>query len=131
MNSTQSTSPATISTAINAAYSTGLAPEGPNSRKRCAPPVRVGIWKLAPLQPPPEESSPARNPTNASLAHWPARNGWMSCCLVCWKAGLMASTAEVGTHVPRNQTRAPARYCELAAGSRESGLKDHRRHLDC
>jgi hypothetical protein len=32
----------------------------------------------------------------ARRVHWPKRNGWKSCRLVCSKAGVIASTAENG-----------------------------------
>src|SRR5690349_19920789 len=100
-NKTMSTSAATTSMAINDAYIMGLMPENPTSRKRCEWLGGVGIWKLPGLQPPPPELiSPASNPTSPSLAHWLVRNGCSNCCRACWKAGVMASTAEIGkTHI--------------------------------
>ena len=38
---------------------------------------------LESLELPPEPSSPASRPTNASLDHCPNRNGWNNCRLVC------------------------------------------------
>src|SRR2546423_13542164 len=63
-----------------------------------------GVWvgKLK-LQPPPELISPANNPTNASRVHCPKRRGRKSCCLVCSKAGVRQSTAEIGTSTSRRR----------------------------
>src|ERR1051325_4056909 len=61
------------------------------------PPPRREFGKLeGALQPPPELSSAARNPTTAKRTHWPKRNGWNSCFLACSIAGLTASVAESG-----------------------------------
>src|SRR4029077_18993961 len=78
---------------------------------------RAGIWKLLGLQPPPPELiSPASSPTSPSLAHWLARNGRVSCCRACSKAGEIASTAESGK---KHLWRSPfaARYCEAGVWS--------------
>src|ERR1700724_2527233 len=109
----------------------GLAVDRPASRKRWELFECVGTWKLPGLQPPPPELiSPASSPTSASLAHWPARNGCRSCCRACWKAGVIASTAEIGkTHLVYSALA--ARYCEASprssseeiGGSEEIGFR--------
>src|ERR1022692_251124 len=64
------------------------------------------MLKLEPLKPPPEPSSPASNPTTASLVHWPKRKGWNSCRLVCSMASEIVSTAEIGkAHLRRRMTQ--------------------------
>src|ERR1700730_16763341 len=97
----------------------GLAVDRPASRKRWELFECVGTWKLPGLQPPPPELiSPASRPTSASLAHWPARNGCTSCCRACWKAGPIASTAEIGkSHLGEIDNGFAARYCEARIGS--------------
>src|SRR4029077_9105617 len=87
--------------AINEAYSKRLTW---GSGKGCPLLGCVGVWKLPPLHPQ-ELSSPARKPTTASLAHCATRSGCRSCSLVCWNAGLMASTAEIGKQAPRKVLR--------------------------
>src|SRR6202035_853387 len=85
----------------------GLTPASPVWRKCWERLGCVGIWKAPGLQPPPPElSSPAIKITSASLAHWLLRNGCRSCWRACWKAGLIASTAEIGkTHLGEASSR--------------------------
>src|ERR1700730_17759876 len=104
----------TTSTAIRDAVNMALG--NGSSRNRCEL-LGCGIWKLLGLQPPPPELiSPANRPTSPSLAHWLARNGRISCCRACSKAGEIASTAESGKkHLWRS--RFAARYCAAGVGS--------------
>src|ERR1700746_289676 len=51
----------------------------------------VGKLKL-----PPEPVSPASKPTRARRVHCQKRNGCNSCRLVCWKASVIVSGAEIG-----------------------------------
>ena len=112
--------PRTISNAINEAYTMGLTSGIGKSTKRCPTRGWVGSWKPLPPLHPPELSSPARNPTSASFAHCATRKGCRSCCLVCWKAGLMASIAEIGKQAPRGvHGELAARYSEPRAGSND------------
>src|ERR1700693_214165 len=85
----------------------GSTPARPAWRKCWERLGRVGIWKALGLQPPPPElSSPAIKITSASLAHWLLRKGCKSCWRACWKAGLIASTAEIGkTHLGEATSR--------------------------
>jgi hypothetical protein len=84
--------------------------------KFCPPVGRVGDRKLLPLHPP-ELSSPARKPTNASFTHCATRNGRSNCSLVCWRAGPTASIAEIGKQAPR----AVCRNWQQGTVNRESG----------
>src|ERR1700722_2629413 len=85
----------------------GLTPARPVWRKCWERLGCAGIWKAPGLQPPPPElSSPAIKITSASLVHWLLRKGCRSCWRACWKAGLIASTAEIGkTHLGEASSR--------------------------
>src|SRR5580704_15495387 len=109
----QKTTATTISRAIKDAYSMRL---GWGNGKCCPSVGRVGDRKLLPLHPP-ELSSPARKPTNASFTHCATRNGRSNCSLVCWRAGPTASIAEIGKQAPR----AVCRNWQQGTVNRESG----------
>src|SRR5579864_227091 len=73
----------------------------------------VGKLKL-----PPEPVSPASKPTRARRVHCQKRNGCKSCRLVCWKASVIVSTAEIGK-VHLGIKASAARYCEAESGANQ------------
>src|SRR5215831_3838265 len=92
------TAPVTIRTVIRVPRRAGsiLGKPGPQG----------GVWRegLKELKPPREPNSPASKPTMARRVHCPRRKGWKSWRLVCWKAGAMTSTAEIGkVHLGKNR----------------------------
>ena len=120
---TANTRPATSSTAISPPKSAGSIvgnpkPPSPGSSKCRDSPVCLGKLKLLGTLHPLEPISPASNPTSASRVHCQKRNGCTSCRLVCWKASVIVSTAEIGKlHLGGNASA--ERYCEPTCGANQ------------